>query len=136
MAQQINVLGIDSATLVCHVVGMDDTGHGVLRTRMTRSAWRHLIARLPPVLIGMEACGRAHYWARRFRAHGHEVRLSAPQVVSASVKSPQKDTRDAAALGEAVTRPTMRFGPIQQRAPQDIQALHRVRARLIKARTA
>jgi transposase len=135
-AQQINVLGIDSATLVCHVVGMDDTGHVVLRKRITRSELLHFIAMRPPVLIGMEACGSAHYWARRFREHGHEVRLIAPQLVRAYVKSPKNDTRDAEAIGEAVTRPTMRFVPIQQLAQQDIHALHRVRARLIKARTA
>jgi transposase len=79
MAQQINVLGIDIATRVCHIVGMDDTGHVVLRKRLPRSELLHLIAMLPPVLMGMEACGSAQYWARRFREHGHEVRLIAPQ---------------------------------------------------------
>src|SRR5688572_8219192 len=75
MAQQINVLGIDIAKLVFHIVGMDDTGHVVLRKRITRSELLHFIAMLPPALIGMEACGSAHYWARRFREHGHKVRL-------------------------------------------------------------
>jgi transposase len=136
MAQKINVLGIDIAQLVFHIVGMDDTGHVVLRKRMTRSALLHFIAMRPPVLIGMEACGSAHYWARRFREHGHEVRLIAPQFVRAYVKSPKNDTRDAEAICEAVTRPTMRFVPMKQLAQQDIQAWHRVRARRIKARTA
>jgi transposase len=136
MAQQINVLGIDIATLVCHIVGMDDTGHVVLRKRMARGALLHCIATLPPALIGLEACGSAHYWARRCREPGHEVRLMAPQFVKAYVKSPKHDTRDAEAICEAVTRPTMRFVPVKQLAQQDIQALHRIRARLIKARTA
>ena len=136
MAQQSNGLGIDIAKLVFHVVGMDDTGHVGLRKRSTRRAWLHFLAMRPPVLMGMEACGSAHSWARQFREHGHEVRLIAPQLVRAYVKSPKNDTRDAEALGEAVTRPTMRFVPIQQLAQQDIHALHRVRARLRKARTA
>ena len=109
MAQKISVLGIDIAKLVFHIVGMDDRGHVVLRKRMARSELLHFIAMLPPALIGMEACGSAHYWARRFGEHGHEVRLIAPQFVKAYVKSPKNDTRDAEAIGEAVTRPTMRF---------------------------
>jgi transposase len=136
MAQQMSVLGIDIAKLVFHVVGMDDAGHVVLRKRFVRSALLAFIAQLSPLRIGMEACGSAHYWARRFREHGHEVRLIAPQFVKASVKSPQNDARDAEAICEAVTRPTMRFVPIKQLEQHDLQALHRVRERLVKARTA
>ena len=94
------------------------------------------MAQLPPLLIGMEACGGAHYWARRFREQGHEVKLMAPQFVKPYVKSNKNDMRDAEAIAEAVTRPTMRFVPIKDVAQQDIQALHRVRERLIGARTA
>jgi transposase len=136
MAQTIGVLGIDIAKLVCHVVGMDDTGPVVLRKRLARGEWLAFVAQLPPLRIGMEACGSAHDWARRFREQGHEVRLIAPQFVKASVKSPKHDARDAEAICEAVTRPTMRVVPITQLAPQDLQALHRVRERLVKARTA
>src|SRR5918997_813682 len=136
MAQKMSVLGIDIAKLVCHVVGMDDTGHVVLRKRLARSKLPHFMATLPPLRIGMEACGSAHYWARCFREHGHDVRLIAPQFIKASVKSPKHDARDAEAFCEAVTRPTMRFVPIKQPEQQDLQALHRVRERLIKARTA
>jgi transposase len=121
---------------VFHVVGMHDSGHVMLRKRIARSAWLPLIATLPPALIGMEACGSAHDWARRFRAHGHEVRLIAPPFVKPSGKSPKNDARDAEAICEAVTRLTMRFVPITRVEPQDLQALHRVRERLIKARTA
>src|SRR5713101_8059380 len=94
------------------------------------------MAKLPPVLIGMEACGGAHYWARRFREHGHEVKLMAPQCVKPYVKSNKNDSRDAEAIAEAVTRPTMRFVPTKDVAQHDIQALHRVRERLIGERTA
>ena len=95
-----------------------------------------LIAQLPPVVIGMEACGSAHYWVRRFRAQGHVVKLMAPQCVKPYVKSNKHDMADAEAIGEAVTRPTMRFVPIKEVAQQDFQALHRVREQLVKARTA
>jgi transposase len=118
MAQKSNVLGIDIATLVFHIVGMDDTGHVVLRKRIPRSELLHCIAMLPPVYMGMEACGSVHYWARRFRAHGHEVRLIAPPCVRAYVKSPKHDTRDADAICEAVTRPTRRVVPVTQRPSQ------------------
>jgi transposase len=94
------------------------------------------IAQLPPVLIGMEACGGAHYWARRFREHGHDVKLMAPQFVKPYVKSNKNDTQDAEGISEAVTRPTMRFVPAKEVGQQDIQALHRVRERLMGARTA
>jgi transposase len=136
MAQAITVLGIDIAKLVFHVVGMDDAGRVVLRKRITRSALLTFIANLPPLRIGMEACGSAHSWARQFREHGHDVRLIAPQFIKAYVKSPKNDARDAEAICEAVTRPTMRFVPIKRVEQQDLQALHRVRERLMKARTA
>jgi transposase len=84
----------------------------------------------------MEACGSAHDWARCVREHGHDVRLIAPQFVKAYVKSPKNDARDAEAICEAVTRPTMRFVPINRVEQQDLQALHRIRERLMKARTA
>jgi transposase len=136
MAQKISVLGIDIAKLMFHVVGMDDAGHVVLRKRLARSELPRFIANLPPLRIGMEACGSAHDWARRFREHGHDVRLIAPHFVKAYVKSPKNGARDAEAICEAVTRPTMRFVPIKRIEQQDLQALHRIRERLMKARTA
>jgi transposase len=81
MSQHINVVGIDIAKRIFHVVGMDNTGRVVLKKRLTRDALLPYIARLSPVLIGMEACGGAHYWAHRFREHGHTVKLIAPQFV-------------------------------------------------------
>jgi transposase len=136
MAQTISVLGIDIAKLVFHVVGMEDSGQVGLRKRITRSALLTFSANVPPLRIGMEACGRAHYWARCFREHGHDVRLIAPQFVKAYVKSPKHDARDAEAICAAVTRPTMRLVPSKRVDQQDLQARHRIRERLITARTA
>ncbi len=136
MSQHIQVLGIDIAKQGFHLVGMDGRGTVVLRKRLYRSQLMAFITRLPPAMIGMEACGGAHDWARRFREHGHEVHLMPPQFVKPSVKANKNDMRDAEAIAEAVTRPTMRFVPIKSVAQQDVQALHRVRTRRMKAPTA
>jgi transposase len=136
MKQNPSVLGIDLAKRIFHLVGMDDAGNVVLRKRLTRDALMPYIAQLPPAVIGMEACGGAHYWARRFRTHGHTVKLIAPQFVKPYVKSNKNDPADAEAICEAVTRPTMRFVPIKEVDQQDLQSLHRARERVVKARTA
>ena len=132
----ISVLGIDIAKRVFHVVGMDERGQIVLRKRLSRHDLMPCIATLPPVLIGMEACGGAHDWARRLREPGHHVKRMAPPCVKPYVTSHKNDSRDAEAIAEAVTRPTMRFVPIKDVDQQDMQALHRVRERLIGERTA
>jgi transposase len=136
MQQDVSVVGIDLAKRTFHVVGMDATGQILFRKRLSRDALMPFIRQLPPVVIGMEACGGAHYWARRFREHGHTVKLMAPQFVKPYVKSHKNDTRDAEAIGEAVTRPTRRVVPVKGLAQQDIQSLHRARERLMKVRTA
>ena len=136
MTQEMHVLGIDIAKHVFHAVGMDERGKIVFRKRLSRHDLIPFLAKLPPVLIGLEACGGAHDWAQRFRAHGHEVKLMAPQFVKPYIKSNKNDMRDAEGIAEAVTRPTMRFVPIKDVAQQDLQALHRVRDRLMCARTA
>lgn len=136
MKSELSVVGIDIAKRVFHLVGMDVTGNIMFRKRLSRKALMPFIMQLPAVTIGMEACGGAHYWARRFRDQGHEVKLIAPQFVKPYIKSNKNDTRDAEAIGEAMTRPTMRFVSIKEVAQQDVQALHRVRERLMKARTA
>jgi transposase len=136
MKQELSTVAIDLAKKVFHLVGTDTTGNILWRKRLSRNALMPFIAQLPPVLIGMEACGGAHYWARRFREHGHDVKLMAPQFVKAYVKSNKNDTRDAEAIAEAVTRPTMRFVPVKDVEQQDIEALHRIRERLIGERTA
>jgi len=136
MQQELTTVAIDLAKKVFHLVGVDTTGTILWRKRLTRHALMPFLAQLPPVRIGMEACGGAHYWARRFREQGHEVKLMAPQFVKPFVKSNKNDMRDAEAIAEAVTRPTMRFVPPKDITQQDIQALHRVRERLIGERTA
>ena len=136
MKPEMRVLGIDIAKRLFHAIGMDERGTIVFRKRLSRHDLIPFIAKLPPVRIGVEACGGAHYWARRFREYGHEVKLMAPQFVKPYVKSNKNDSRDAEAIAAAVTRPTMRFVPIKDVAQQDIQALHRVRERLMGERTA
>jgi transposase len=136
MNQQLSTVAIDLAKKVFHLVGTDTTGNILWRKRLSRNALMPFIAQLPPVRIGMEACGGAHYWARRFREHGHEVKLMAPQFVKPFVKSNKNDMRDAEGIAEAMTRPTMRFVPTKDIDQQDIQSLHRVRERLIGERTA
>src|SRR5262245_53406517 len=106
MKHEMNVLGIDIAKHVFHAVGMDDRGNIVYRKRLSRHDLMPCIAKLPPVRIGIAACGGAHYWARSFGAYGHEVKLRAPQFVKPYVKSHQNDSRDRAASPEAVTGPT------------------------------
>ena len=95
MKQELNTVAVDLAKKVFHLVGSDTTGKILWRKRLSRNALMPFIAQLPPVLIGIEACGGAHYWARRFREHGHEVRLMAPQFVKPFVKSNKNDRRDA-----------------------------------------
>ena len=136
MEQKLSALGIDIAKQVFHLVGMDAHGTIVVRKRLYRAQVLVFIAQLPPTCIGMEACGGARYWARRFREHGHEVKLMAPQFVAPYRKANKNDMRDAEAIAEALTRPTMRFVPVKSVAQQELQALHRVRERLMKARTA
>src|SRR5215813_10643613 len=134
MKPEMRVLGIDIAKRVFHAVGMDDRGTIVFRKRLSRHDLIPFIAKLPPVLIGIEACGGEHYWARRFREYGHEVKLMAPPCVKPYVKSNKNDSRDAEAIAEAVTRPTMRFVPIKDVAQQDIQAYyHRRKSRPISS---
>lgn len=91
---------------------------------------------LPPCLVGIEACGSAHHWARKLQAMGHTVRLMAPQFVKPYVKTNKNDAADAEAICEAVGRPTMRFVPIKNVEQQAVLALHRVRQGFVKARTA
>jgi transposase len=96
----VRVLGIDIAKQIFHIVGTADTGTVVLRKRCSRAALMSFSAQMPPVVIGMEACGGAHYWARRFRQHGHTVKLMAPQFVKSYVKANKHDMADPKRLGK------------------------------------
>ena len=128
-------VGIDLAKNIFELCGMDQTGKVVWRKKLSRSKFAPFIAQLSRCVIGMEAGGGSHHWARKFEAYGHEVRLIAPQFVKPYVKTNKTDRADAEAICEAVQRPTMRFVPIKSVEQQDLQTLHRVRARLVKHRT-
>ncbi len=132
----ITTLGIDLAKNIFQLHGTDDKGNTVLRKRLTRAKLAEFVANLPPCLIGLEACGSAHYWSRKFQAMGHQVKLMAPQFVKPYIKSNKNDSNDAAGICEAVTRPSMRFIATKGVEHQDMQALHRVRSQLVKQRTA
>lgn len=129
-------IGIDLAKHVFQVHGVDRDGKVVVRKQLRRAQLIGYFSKLPSCLIGMEACGGAHYWGRELGKLGHEVRLIAPQFVKPYVKSGKNDAHDAAAICEAAGRPHMRFVGVKSVAQQVLQAEHRIRARLIKARTA
>ena len=132
----IFAIGLDLAKTVFQVHGVDETGCAVLRRRLRRCDVEGFFASLPPCLIGMEACGSAHHWARRLSALGHEVRLIAPSRVKAYVQRGRKsDANDAAAIAEAVTRPHMVFVPVKSEEQQAVLMLHRSRDLLVRQRT-
>ena len=132
----ITTLGIDLAKNVFQLQGVDSAGNVTLRKRLTRAKLAEFVVKLPPCLIGLEACGSTYYWARKFRSMGHTVKLMAPQFVKPYIKSNKNDANDAAGICEAVSRPSMRFVPIKNIEQQDVQSLHRVRSQAVKQRTA
>lgn len=132
----IKVLGIDLAKNVFQLHGTDARGKKVFGTRLSRPKLIEYMSNLSPCLVGIEACGGSHYWARVFKEQGHTVKMMAPQFVKPYVKSNKNDIRDAEAIAEAVTRPTMRFVPIKGIEQQDILLLHRVRELAMRQRVA
>src|SRR3954466_14622142 len=132
----IAVLGIDLGKNSCSVAGLDGTGRVVLRRRLTRESVLRLAGTLPACVVAMEACCGAHHLGRVLRAQGHEVRLMSPEYVQPYVKAQKNDERDAEAIAEAATRPTMRFVELKSEAQLDMQMLHRARDRLVGERTA
>lgn len=132
----VTTIGLDVAKNVFQAHGVDRHGKTVLQKRLPRAKVLTFFANVPKCLIGMEACGSAHHWARELEKFGHQVRLMAPQFVKPYVKSQKNDRNDAAAISEAVGRANMRFVAAKTVAQQDIQALHRIRSGLIAARTA
>jgi transposase len=127
--------GIDLAKNVFQVHGVDANGMVVVQRQLRRAQVVKFFAAQPPALIGMEACGSAHYWGRTFSALGHEVKLMPPAYVKAYVKRNKNDARDAEAGCEAVSRPTMRFVPIKTVEQQCARGLHRTRDLLVRQRT-
>ena len=131
----ITTIGLDLAKNVFQVHGVDETGTAVVVKRLRRSQVSGFFASLPPCLIGMEACATAHYWARELTELGHTVRLMPPQYVKAYVKRNKNDAADAAAICEAVRRPSMRFVPVKTVDQQSALLMHRARDLLIRQRT-
>lgn len=132
----VTTIGFDIAKGVFQVHGVDGAGEVVLRRRLTRSQVTTLFEQLPPCLVGMEACGSAHHWARAISALGHDVRLISPAYVKPYVKRSKTDAADAAAICEAVGRPHMRFVPIKTPDDQALALSYKTRSLLVAQRTA
>ena len=132
----ITTIGIDLAKNVFQIHGVDERGKAVLRKQLKRAQMMTFFVKLAPCLIGMEACGGAHFWARKLLDLGHAVKLMAPQFVKPYVKTNKNDAADAEAICEAVGRANMRFVPIKNAEQQAVLALHRARQSFVVARTA
>ena len=132
---EISTVGLDLAKSIFQVHAVDAAGETVVRKALRRAQVLPFFAKLPRCLIGMEACGTSHHWARELARLGHEVRLMPPAYVKPYVKRGKTDAADAEAICEAVTRPSMRFVPVKSAEQQSVLMLHRVRALLIRQRT-
>ena len=134
--RKTTTIGLDLAKSVFQVHGVDARGKVVARRQLKRKEVLAYFAKLPPCLVGMEACGSAHYWAREIAKLGHTVKLMPPKYVKAYVKRGKTDAGDAAAICEAVTRPSMTFVPVKSVEQQGLAMLHGARQLLISQRTA
>jgi transposase len=132
---EISTVGLDLAKRVFQVHGVDAAGKVAVRKALRRAQVLPFFAKLPPCLVGIEACGTSHHWARELIGLGHTVKLMPPAYVKAYVKRGKTDAADAEAICEAVTRPTMRFVPIKSREQQAALSMHRARDLLVKQRT-
>jgi transposase len=131
----VATMGIDIGKNFFHVVGFDQRGAIVLRQKWSRGQVEGRLANLPPCLIGMEACVGAHHLSRKLQSQGHDARLMPAKYVRPYSKGQKNDFRDAEAIAEAVQRPTMKFVATKTVDQLDLQALHRVRDRLVSQRT-
>ena len=132
---QVVTFGLDIAKSVFQAHGVNAAGEVIVRQRLTRSRLLAFFGKRSPCLIGIEACGSAHYWARELIRLGHEVRLIPPSYVKPYVKRQKNDMADAEAICEAVTRPSMRFVPVKSPDQQSVLVLHRTRSMLVRQRT-
>src|SRR5688500_10625500 len=132
---QTAVIGIDIGKNSFHIVGHDERGAIVLRQKWSRGQVEARLANMPPCLIGMEACVGAHHLSRKLNGLGHDARLMPAKYVRPYSKGQKNDFRDAEAITEAVQRPTMKFVATKTADQLDLQALHRVRERLVSQRT-
>ena len=133
---EVTTIGLDIAKRVFQAHGVDATGRALVRRRLGRAEVLDFFRALRPCLVGIEACGTAHHWAREIRAFGHEVRLIPAAYVKPYVKRGKTDAADAEAICEAVTRPTMRFVPVKTAEQQAVLMLHRTRDLLVRQRPA
>ena len=132
---QVATIGLDIAKSVFQVHGVDAEGGVVVRQKLTRARLLNFFGKLDSCLVGIEACGTSHHWARELIRLGHDVRLMPPSYVKPYVKRQKNDMADAEAICEAVTRPTMRFVPVKSPEQQSIMVLHRTRLLLTRQRT-
>jgi transposase len=132
---EVSTIGLDIAKAVFQVHGVDGMSTVVIRKRVSRAKMLEFFAALPPCLVGIEACPSAHHWARELAGLGHTVKLMPPNYVKAYLKRSKNDANDAAAICEAVTRPSMRFVPIKTKEQQTALMLHRTRQLLVRQRT-
>lgn len=132
---EVSTIGLDIAKAVFQVHGVDGAGAVVIRKRVSRAKMLEFFAELPPCLVGIEACPSAHHWGRELTGLGHTVKLMPPSYVKAYLKRSKNDANDAAAICEAVTRPSMRFVPIKTKEQQTALMLHRTRQLLVRQRT-
>lgn len=133
--ERVNVIGLDLAKNVFQVHGIGSDGKVLVRRQLRRSEVLKFFQATPACLVGMEACGTAHHWAREIGALGHEVKLMPPAYVKPYVKRGKTDAADAEAICEAVTRPTMRFVAIKSVEQQAVLMLHKTRDLLVRQRT-
>ena len=133
---KITTIGIDLAKNVFQIHALDERGKAVIKKKISRNQMILFFANMEPCLIGMEACGGAHYWARQLQKLGHTVKMMAPQFVKPYVKPNKNDAADAEAICEAVRRPNMRFVSIKNGEQQALLSIHRARQGFVKARTA
>src|ERR1700736_2004741 len=133
---EVSTIGVDIAKSVFQIHGVDADGAVVIPKRIGRARVLEFFADLPPCLVGMEACATAHQWARELKKLGHDTRLMPPTYVKAYVKRGKNDAADAAAICEAVTRPSMRFVPLKDEHQQATLCLHRTRQGFVEERTA
>ena len=136
MTNDVAVLGIDLGKNWFHLTGIDNRGKAILRKRVNRQQLAELAATLPRCIVAMESCPGSQFWGRRFDDQGHDIRIIPAQFVKPFLKSNKNDFNDALAIAEAASRPGMRCVPLKAAEQLELQAIHRVRDRLITERTA
>src|SRR5665213_2636148 len=132
---EVSTIGLDIAKSVFQLHGVDEAGTVLIRKRISRTKMLEFFTELPRCLVGIEACPSAHHWGRELQALGHTVKVMPPSYVKAYLKRGKNDANDAAAICEAVTRPSMRFVPIKTTDQQTALMLHRTRQLLVRQRT-